>query len=445
MKILQYTTGLPPVRRGGLSTYSTDLSVYLAQEHRVTVVYPGRMPFYQTNKIKFIPKKDDRYPFEVFEIWNPLPVSLGYGIAKAAPYYERRDMHPIMEFLKSINPDVIHLHTIIGLPIEFLKAAKNLGIKLIYTTHDYFGLCPKMLQSNTAEELRKKTCSYECMLCKNGPSLTKIRIMQTNLYSWLKDTKVLKSLRRTQKNKINVEVGDSALLQEDEATDRYKQRIYYLNVFRLIDQFHFNSSVSKKYFEQFFPEIVGKVINITHGGLTDNRSISHEAICDNIRIGFVGTYDSRKGFYLFTKVIKELRKDFTNFSVRFYGDVTENQVFKETWVENEGVVSSAEMKDAYQKMDLLVLPSLWKETFGFVVLEALANGVPCLVSENVGAKDLLPNQWIFADEKELMQKITDILKEPQDRLGDMRDNVLRLRLPLSFDDHARQIVKQFYR
>lgn len=123
MKILQYTTGLPPVRRGGLPAYSTDLSVYLSQEHRVTVVYPGKMPFYQTNKIKFIPKKDDRYPFEVFEIWNPLPVSLGYGIAKAAPYYERRDMHPIMEFLKSINPDVIHLHTIHWVADRILKGS----------------------------------------------------------------------------------------------------------------------------------------------------------------------------------------------------------------------------------------------------------------------------------------------------------------------------------
>ena len=35
------------------------------------------------------------------------------------------------------------------------------------------------------------------------------------------------------------------------------------------------------------------------------------------------------------------------------------------------------------------MPSVWYETFGFTVLEALSYGVPVIVSENVGAKDLL--------------------------------------------------------
>ncbi|MCD5598261.1 glycosyltransferase [Lactobacillus delbrueckii subsp. lactis] len=444
MRILQYTTGLPPVRRGGLPAYSTDLSRYLSKSNEVTVVYPGRMPFYNTEKVKFNRRNSKKYPFKIFEMWNPLPVSLGYGIDKAAPYYKKRGTQAIVAFLSDINPDVIHLHTIIGLPIEFLEVARKMKSKIIYTTHDYFGLCPKMLANNSIEELRKKSCSYECMLCKRGPNLAKLKLMQTDLYSKLKDGALLKKIRQEQKGKISIDVSDDLLLPQEEAISRYNQRKYYLDMFSLIDQFHFNSYVTKEYFEHFSPDINGTVINITHSGLTDNRESNHSVSNENVRIGFVGTYDSRKGFFVFCRAIKKIRESFTNFSTVFYGDVTKNEIFDEPWAKNNGVVSAADMKDAYKKMDILVLPSLWKETFGFVVLEALSSGIPCLVSNNVGAKDLVPSEWIFSGEQELIYKVEKILKDPQNILAEMKKSVQKLNLPLSFDEHAQKIIEEFY-
>lgn len=67
--------------------------------------------------------------------------------------------------------------------------------------------------------------------------------------------------------------------------------------------------------------------------------------------------------------------------------------FNQSRVTNHGIVSSSELTEAYKKMDVLVFPS--HETFGFVVLEALLSGTPCLVSDTVGAKDLVPQNWYF--------------------------------------------------
>ena len=53
-----------------------------------------------------------------------------------------------------------------------------------------------------------------------------------------------------------------------------------------------------------------------------------------------------------------------------------------------GPVSQPELCDAFQKADLLVLPSL-EEGYGLVVIQALATGLPCLVSDRVGAQDAL--------------------------------------------------------
>jgi glycosyltransferase involved in cell wall biosynthesis len=53
-----------------------------------------------------------------------------------------------------------------------------------------------------------------------------------------------------------------------------------------------------------------------------------------------------------------------------------------------GPVSQRRLAEALQGMSLLVLPSA-EEAFGLVVAQALQCGVPCLVSNRVGAKDLI--------------------------------------------------------
>ena len=49
----------------------------------------------------------------------------------------------------------------------------------------------------------------------------------------------------------------------------------------------------------------------------------------------------------------------------------------------------SELEAVFDHTDLLIMPSIRKETFGYGVLEALSFGVPVLISENVGAKEIL--------------------------------------------------------
>ncbi len=48
-----------------------------------------------------------------------------------------------------------------------------------------------------------------------------------------------------------------------------------------------------------------------------------------------------------------------------------------------------ELEKVFDDTDLLIVPSIWYETFGYVVLEALSYGVPVLMSGHVGARDIL--------------------------------------------------------
>lgn len=62
-----------------------------------------------------------------------------------------------------------------------------------------------------------------------------------------------------------------------------------------------------------------------------------------------------------------------------------------TPLEEHGSVSQAKLAQAFRDADLLVLPSL-EEGFGLVVVQALNCGLPCIVSDATGAKDLIQHR-----------------------------------------------------
>jgi glycosyltransferase involved in cell wall biosynthesis len=61
-----------------------------------------------------------------------------------------------------------------------------------------------------------------------------------------------------------------------------------------------------------------------------------------------------------------------------------------------GFLNQTEISQAYVAADCLVLPSDYKETWGLVVNEALASGLPCLVSRACGCAEELPSCGTFA-------------------------------------------------
>ena len=375
---------------------------------------------------------------------NPLPVSLGLGTIDEEKYMEERDITALKRFVEKVNPDVVHFHTFMGVPKVFFDYLNQAKIRVVYTTHDFYGLCPKMLATSPKELLRSSRCSYDCMLCNIGPSFKKIVIMQSHAYEHLKDSTVVKKLRSNGKVKVSLldEESDPEVLDKKEIEKRYRLRKYYLEMYQKIDFFHFNSSVSEKYVKKFIPTAKGQVIPITHSGLSDNRNKSEYLPNTPVRLGYVGPYDKKKGFFVYTRVLQRLEKT-DNFRAEFYGDVVERPVFVDKHFVNRGVVPSEKLTGAYGNFDILIVPSLWHETFGFVVLEALLQGTPCLVSKNVGSQDLVPSEWVFDDEDELGEKLSYLLANPK-KIVPMHEEVRKLRLEFSMENHADTIERVVY-
>ena len=436
MKIVEYTLGLPPYRRGGLPRYSTDLSLELSKKDEVLLMYPGSInPF--SKKIKITTKKTT-YPFRVLELKNGLPVSLGLGIDanNIDKFIAKRNIDEFKRFIDREKPDVVHFHTLMGAPIEMLTYLHREGVKTVFTTHDFYGLCPKMLAKNPILELTSSACTDDCMLCKNGPSYKKLLVMQTHLYEHFKESKLIKKVRKNRKTQLNSKI-DSEHFTIEQARLRFKLRQYYLKMYRLIDDFHFNSSVAQNYIMQYLPNIKGKVVPITHSGLIDNRNRKYEEH-DKLVVGYVGPYDHKKGFYRLAKIAENM----PDVTFRFYGDVVDSLVFQKSNVENYGIVSAASLQQAYRDMDVLVVPSLWHETFGFVVLEALLQGTPCIVSDTVGAKDLIPLEARCKNDEEIIGRIEKLKRIG--KLATIRKCVRDLGLDYKLTQHVQNIKNLFY-
>ena len=107
-------------------------------------------------------------------------------------------------------------------------------------------------------------------------------------------------------------------------------------------------------------------------------------------LGFVGRLSVEKNIALLVDIEKELnlREEKVRFLIVGHGG-------DEAWLrerlpraEFTGVLLGEELATAYAKMDLFVFPS-HTDTFGNVVLEALASGVPAIVTPDGGPKTIV--------------------------------------------------------
>ncbi len=103
-------------------------------------------------------------------------------------------------------------------------------------------------------------------------------------------------------------------------------------------------------------------------------------------LGFVGRLSVEKNVALLAQVQEWLEKSgFTNFRFLIVGHGAEEGWLRERLPRAEftGVLKGEALSTAYANMDLFVFPS-HTDTFGNVVLEALASGVPAIVTPDGG-------------------------------------------------------------
>lgn len=457
LKILHYLPGLPPVRGGGMIKYALDL-IESEHElgHEVYLLVPGRFSCFHKDTSKIVKTKWKNHI--CYSIINPLPVSEGRKVSDIKSLYQEGNTEIYTYFLRKTNPDVIHLHSLMGLHLSFMKAAHEMHIPIVHTTHDYYGLCPNVILLNDGKQCIK-TDGSQCDACMSG-NLTAKKVIweQSGIYRFLKSNRLVNWLEYSQKfvpvkiavrsclkkNKMEQEISHClAEVNHNHAQAYQNLQNYYREMFEYVTKFHYNSVQSKEIFEQYLGNISGEVVQISNRTIADHRK---KRVYDKtLRIGFIGrgTY---KGFDILKEALQNMYiQDMKDIECHVYFNPKEKLP---KFIIGHEPFDEKDTEKIYNSIDILVLPSICKETFGMVILEALGYGVPVIISENVGAKELLTeheNMGIVIEPTvdALQETLTEIYCN-RGILERMNRAICNWEKQFCYEDHVNKIIDLYH-
>ena len=132
-------------------------------------------------------------------------------------------------------------------------------------------------------------------------------------------------------------------------------------------------------------------------------------------LGYVGRLSVEKNVALLVRIQNELIQNQQKFRFLIVGHGSEEEFLRQRLPRAEftGVLRGEALAAAYANMDLFVFPS-HTDTFGNVVLEALASGVPAIVTPNGGPCTIVRNGETgrIASDENFSSAIADILSNP---------------------------------
>ncbi len=153
-------------------------------------------------------------------------------------------------------------------------------------------------------------------------------------------------------------------------------------------------------------------------------------------LGFVGRLSVEKNVALLARVQEELeRMGHRSFHFLIVGHGAEEAWLRERLPRAEftGVLRGEALSAAYANMDLFVFPS-HTDTFGNVVLEALASGVPAIVTPDGGPKTIVRDgeSGRIVPDEEFAAAVSAVLRDPA-KHAEMREDARAYALTASWD------------
>jgi glycosyltransferase involved in cell wall biosynthesis len=128
---------------------------------------------------------------------------------------------------------------------------------------------------------------------------------------------------------------------------------------------------------------------------------------------FTGEPSLLKGFPHFLQMTDIVRKQFSECRFVFTGG-------KRAAIGNAhglGLLAIPQLRDQYARSSIVVVPSLWQEPFGLVLLEAMASGKPVVAYRSGAVSEIVADgETGFVVERgnveQLGQRVLDLLKNP---------------------------------
>lgn len=237
----------------------------------------------------------------------------------------------VKTIIRDVNPSVIHTNNISGFSPSVWQETFNASIPLVHTLRDYYLLCPKTTMFKSGQN-----CQNRCVDC-----------------SLLSRAKLPFSAN------VDAVVGISQFI-----LNRH-------------EQFGFFKDTRHK-------SIIPNPVETVEEQAT---SVEKNSV---LRVGYLGKIEEFKGIGVLINALRQWDTDKWELVIGGNGDKSYIQgLMTEISPEKVRLLGFIEPQKLFNQIDVLVVPSLWNEPFGRIIIESFASGKPVIASRRGGIADLV--------------------------------------------------------
>lgn len=389
--------GNPP---GGTEYHTVELAESLYETGKIIpyllVSLGNRLCFYSKDKDHKWIKTDIILP-------NEFDISTTYD-----PFYVDR----LRDILSTYHIDAVHIQHFIHHPLDWSLLLKDWEGDLYITIHDYYPICPSFNLLDWNNDFCDGGNEEKCSSClKKNPRIS----LEINLKEW---------------------------------------RLHHSNNFSRATSIFLPSSYALNFLSRYFKDHRSKMEVLEHGIDRSIESINLRISKNSSvkKIGFLGGLSKIKGSNLIKNLIlSDEEKLFHWFTIGNIGDhsLADIQLSNLTHV---GRYERNELSKLLQKLeiDLIVLISIWPETFSYTLSESWTAGIPVVVGPFGAPADRVQAHqggWIVDDlsSKSVFEKIKMISGNKSDYLEKINSisNINLTSLSNSKDKYLAKYLSKF--
>ena len=385
MRILHAIHDFLPRHQAGSEIYAFELCREQSSRHHVSVLCADRDPSREHGHVTW--RVHEGLPVvEIANNWRCRSFE--------DTYRPPRITDQISHVLRAIQPDVIHVHSLLNLSFELTAFARAQGVPVIATLHDYTLVCPSGGQRIHRDD--HHICEVidpdRCARCfRESPDFALMsfgRVTAVTHASPLLRRPAVAMARHfpVLMSKV-VNASRHAPLFAIDAADIERRLGAARQVFDDVDLFIAPSAFMADEFQRL--GVPPSKIRVSDYGVATLSPKPREQRSGPLRIGYVGTLVWHKGVHVLLEALRALPPDSFNATVFGSFDVSPDYVAGLRAqalgmpVEFSGPFDRQHLAEVYSQIDVLVVPSLWLENSPIVVHEAFMAGVP-VVGARIG-------------------------------------------------------------
>ena len=416
---------------GGVTVYQRNLLAEMSKRKDIEIYFMNSGFLYDNKGLRIL-KTENSFGRRIqsYEIVNSPVLAPAQQSCKNLSIYlsDTKTVNIFREFIKVHGPfDAIHFNNLEGLSINVLYLKQEFSkTRFVYSVHNYFPVCSRVNLwkdeiTGQGHNCDKKNYT-ECIDCyrKTRYASQIIRRKAEHLNTFQRTTfrVIAKCLE-----KICPDFESASIYQQFE-----EKTIHSLN-----ENADVILAVSSRVKEIMVSHgIKEEKIKVSYIGTKVAENVMNQCIfnpySDVLHIIYMGYMNKEKGFYFFLDALEQMTNEMAeNISVKIVArhDKRKNAqeierikklAIKFRKIELINGYTAENQKELLEDINLGIVPVQWEDNLPQVAIEQIAYGVPILVSDLGGAREIVKDEhFIFhaADTSDLIKKLSEIQNNRQ--------------------------------